>query len=119
MASIWRYDKVQVGERIKKRRRALAFTQEDLSEKIGKSVRFLSDVERGAAGMSLDTMLDICSVLELSPNILLLGDNQNFPYNSFFTTAAACLSNCTLSERTKILNTAIEIVLAFYSSVKK
>lgn len=74
------YDKKAVGERIRSRRKALGLSQEDFAERIGRVPKFCADIERGQVGMSIETMLGICSLLKMSPNQLLLGElDQNQP----------------------------------------
>ncbi len=74
---MWRYDKKTVGEKIKKQRKTLDLTQDELAEKIGKSTKFCADVERGTTGMSIDTMLGFCSVLKLSPDMLFYNNPEH------------------------------------------
>ncbi|WP_178023486.1 helix-turn-helix domain-containing protein [uncultured Paenibacillus sp.] len=69
------YDKKAVGERIRSRRKALGLSQEDFAERIGRVPKFCADIERGLVGMSIETMLGVCSLLKMSPNQLLLGDS--------------------------------------------
>ena len=68
------YRKTEVGNCIRERRRSLGLTQEQLAEKIDKSWRFIADLERGKVGMSIETLLCLCSVLKTTPNDLLLFD---------------------------------------------
>jgi len=68
------YDKAAVGARIRKKRSALRLTQDDLAEKIDMSGRSVTDLERGAVGMSIETLLDLCDALKTTPNDLLLPD---------------------------------------------
>lgn len=70
------YDKVAVGERIRLQRKVLNMSPDEFAERIGRVPRFCSDIERGQAGMSIDTMLNICSLLKISPNFLLLGKSD-------------------------------------------
>lgn len=44
------------GERLRSRRNLLSFTQEDIAEKIGISLRFYQMIERGEKSVSLDTL---------------------------------------------------------------
>lgn len=69
------YDKRAVGRRIQQRRKAKKLTQIKLDEKIGKASPYIADIERGAAGMSVETMLSICEQLDTTPNYILLGIN--------------------------------------------
>ncbi len=66
------YDKKAVGKEIRKRRLAMGLTQEQTAEKIDRAVRFYSRIELGTVGMSVDTLLAICSVLKTTPNAILL-----------------------------------------------
>ena len=66
------YDKAAVGARMQSKRKELRITQEKLAEMIDKSVRLVVDVERGVAGMSIETLLRTCNVLKITPNDLLL-----------------------------------------------
>ena len=68
------YDKVAVGARIQKKRNECNYTQEALAEAIECSVRHIVDMERGAVGMSIETLLKLCSILKTTPNALLLPD---------------------------------------------
>jgi transcriptional regulator with XRE-family HTH domain len=71
------YNIKNVGERIRSQRKALGLSQEEFSEKIGRVPKFCADIERGQAGMSINTMLKICSLLKMSPNQLLLGQEED------------------------------------------
>jgi transcriptional regulator with XRE-family HTH domain len=92
------YDKKNVGERIRYQRKALGLSQEEFSEKIGRVPKFCADIERGQAGMSLETMLKICSLLKMSPNQLLLGkeEDQSKDETSLILSA---LDQCTECQR--------------------
>jgi transcriptional regulator with XRE-family HTH domain len=65
-----------VGDRIKARRLALEWTQEELCKKAGISAGFLSDLENGKRSVSAETLLDIARVLSLSLDYLMKGDTQ-------------------------------------------
>jgi len=65
-----------VGERIKKRRIELGWTQDQLGQKAGISKSFLSDLENGKRSVSADNLLDIARVLNLSLDYLMTGDEK-------------------------------------------
>ncbi|MFB9278687.1 helix-turn-helix domain-containing protein [Cohnella cellulosilytica] len=93
------YDKKKVGERIRTRRKALNISQEEFAERIGRVPKFCADIERGQAGMSIETMLSICTFLKLSPNELLLGlDTITTTYNETDLIISA-LNQCTDKQR--------------------
>lgn len=64
---------VEIGGRLRAARRARGLTQEQLAEKIDLSPLFLSYVECGQKGMSLQTMEKICRALDIPADYLLLG----------------------------------------------
>ena len=51
------YDRARTGRRIQAQRMALKLTQEKLAERMDCSLRFVADVERGAVGMSIDSLM--------------------------------------------------------------
>lgn len=65
-----------VGERIKKRRTELGWTQDQLAQKAGISKSFLSDLENGKRSVSADNLLDIARVLNLSLDYLMKGEES-------------------------------------------
>lgn len=62
-----------MGARLRARRIALELTQEGLAERTGMSVRFLVDVERGRANVSVHRLADLCAALDLSLEDLFVG----------------------------------------------
>lgn len=66
-----------VGERIKKRRTELGWTQEQLAQKAGISKSFLSELENGKRSVSADNLLDIARVLNLSLDYLMTGEEPD------------------------------------------
>lgn len=64
-------DYAALGQRIRTYRRALHMTQEELAEKAGLSASFLGHIERGSRVASLDTLVQLCHALHVTPNELL------------------------------------------------
>lgn len=69
------YKSQELGNNIKDIRQKNNYTQEEFSEKIGITPQFLSSVERGLVGISLNTAIKICNVgncssVELFKNII-------------------------------------------------
>ena len=62
-----------VGERIRKRRNELGWTQDVLAQKAGVSKSFLSDLENGKRNVGADTLYDIARALSLSLDYLMTG----------------------------------------------
>lgn len=67
------YDIVESGKRIASLRKNAGYTQEQFGEKIGLSYRSIADIERGYRGTSIDTLVDISSLLNVSLDYLILG----------------------------------------------
>ena len=59
------------GQRVRSSRRALGLTQEELAEKVGISASFMGHIERGTRVASLETLIALCNVLQVSPQTLL------------------------------------------------
>lgn len=72
---------IQIGERCRQARDASGYTQEQLAEKIEVSTQFLSDAERGVTGMSVSTIIKLCTVLAVSTDFILLGQKRNDSHN--------------------------------------
>lgn len=63
-----------VGERIKRRRAELDWTQEQLAKESGLSKGFLSDLEAGKRSVGADSLLAIANVLGVSMDYLMTGE---------------------------------------------
>lgn len=64
---------IHIGERIHKAREKAGYTQEKLAEKIEVSVQYISDLERGVVGTSIQTLIKICHALSVSSDYILMG----------------------------------------------
>ncbi len=62
-----------IGARIKSERKANKKTQEWLAEQIDVSVGYISQIERGITKISLETLAEICSVLNSDMAYLVAG----------------------------------------------
>lgn len=67
---------IEIGERIKAAREAARLTQEKFAEQIDVSPQFVSDLERGVVGISVQTLKRTCGVLRVSSDDLLFGKAQ-------------------------------------------
>jgi len=55
----------QLGQLVRKRRRALKLTQTELAQKVGSYQKTISKLEVGEPGIKLQTMFDVIAALEL------------------------------------------------------
>ena len=67
-------DLARVGMRIKNCRQAMDLTQEKLAEMIDVSPHYIYEIERGSKTMSLYTLYDLATTLDVSTDYLIYGD---------------------------------------------
>ncbi|AEE15566.1 helix-turn-helix domain-containing protein [Treponema brennaborense] len=67
---------------IKKIRIAKKLNQAELAEKLGLSVKYVSDLETGRSSGSFDTLVNLADALGVEPYELLLPRNQPVNYDS-------------------------------------
>ena len=70
-------DYVKLGERIHQQRRLAKLTQQELAGAANISASFLGHLERGTRRASLETLVSICNVLHISPDLLLQDSLNN------------------------------------------
>ncbi len=62
---------IEIGDRVRQAREKSGLTQEQFAEMIDKTPQFVSDLERGVCGVSLETLRAICEKLHISSDSLL------------------------------------------------
>ena len=65
-----------IGLRLLQYRKMLGMTQADVAEKTELSDRAYANIERGCVNMRLDTLLRICDVLGITPNDILVREEE-------------------------------------------
>lgn len=65
--------KTGMGKRIRQRRNALGFTQEELAEQLGVSVKHLSETERGLSGLSVENLCKLSDLFGVTLDELIRG----------------------------------------------
>ena len=78
------YDFAVVGARIKRAREMRKLTQEYISNQVDVNTQHISDVERGAVGLSIGTLIKICKALGVSADYILFGDGASNTNNPFY-----------------------------------
>lgn len=71
---------VEMGARVKEKRKDLNYTREVLAELVDISPQFLANIESGKKGMSFATLTKLCKCLGVSCDYIVLGktpDNQH------------------------------------------
>ena len=69
----------QLGARVRELRKALDLTQEELAERANITWHFVSALERGTKGATLETLTSLASALEVSLSELFLGVGRPLP----------------------------------------
>ena len=62
---------VEIGARIREARESARMTREGFAEKVDISTQFLTDIERGRMGASLETILKSCDTLGVTTDSIL------------------------------------------------
>ncbi len=62
---------IQYGKKLKKARESLGLTQEKVAEYLGLGPRYISDIERNKTKGSIDTLVKLCNIYNITPNDLL------------------------------------------------
>ena len=75
---------VEIGRRIKTKRKEQKLTQEKLSEIIDVSPSYISEIERGTSISSLSTISKIAGILHISLDYLVFGINKDNASNTFY-----------------------------------
>lgn len=66
-----------IGIRIRKKRKELGYTQEQLAEQMGVTIQMISYAEQGKKAMRPENIVKICDILNMSADYLLTGNNFN------------------------------------------
>lgn len=70
-------DYKKVGSRIAKRRKELGLKQYELCEMIDVNYKYISNLETGRSAPSLELIMNLCEVLETTPDYFLVGTEIN------------------------------------------
>ncbi len=89
----------KLGLKIKEKRKKLGYTQESLSEKLNLSVSHLSHIENGSAKVSLNTLVNIANILNLSLDELFSIDFSNNFISENIKDINEFLKNCSKEEK--------------------
>ena len=64
----------EIGIRIREQREQLRYTREQLAEKLDVSSKFIADIELGVKGVSLKTLVNLSTILDMNVDYLLFGE---------------------------------------------
>ncbi len=66
-----------IGNRIKAERKHLGITQEQLAEMVNVTTHYIYEIERGMKSMSIETLINLSQVLELSLDYIIFGNQRS------------------------------------------
>ena len=102
-----------LGMHIRKRRKEKKYTLEQLAEKLDVSTTFIGQIERAKGIPSLETLIKIANVLEISTDSLLFGDLNSQSGNDFFVSKILELTQTFNSREKELLLKTIETINEF------
>ena len=94
-------DYYQIGQQIRKYRRAQGLSQEQLAEKIGISVTHMSHIETGNTKLSLSVLAALAQALNVRADDLLFDRSENY-HTAQLEEISILLSGCSV-RRLKVL----------------
>lgn len=92
-------DYYQIGQRIRKYRKALGLSQETLAERVGISVPHMSHIETGNTKLSLPVLVALAEALEVRTDDLLFEERRR-ERSTVLAEIDSTLSGCSARELT-------------------
>lgn len=105
-------DYSQIGQRIRRLRKALDLSQEDLAHKVGISATHMSHIETGSTKLSLPVLVAIAETLDVQTDELLK-DRINYSDTFELAETQNILNSCTAEERHVMLETLKSLKTSF------
>ena len=68
------YNRLEAGERLRSKRKNIGWSQERAAEMMNLSAKYYADIERGTCGMSIETLITLCNVYQMSADMILFGE---------------------------------------------
>lgn len=97
----------EIGIRIRKYRKLKNISQEELAEKIDISTTHMSHIETGSTKLSLQVLVDIAQILEVSTDALIFEKTSKLKIQKIETILSDCNEN-EIAFITKIVETSKE-----------
>lgn len=106
------FDLYTIGAKLYEIRRRKGLTQAEVAEKAELSDRTYADIERGHVNMRVETLLKICSALNITPNsILVVEEDINLSEQNLID----ILNDHSNNEK----ETALKLLSVYVHSIKK
>ncbi len=106
------YDFQEIGNKLLSIRKRAGLTQSEVAEAANLSDRTYADIERGTVNMRIETILKICTALQITPDVILTEDNHSL---SVKQQELLCkLEECTQKQK----ETALELLSVYLKSTQ-
>ena len=103
------FDLKIIGRNIQDIRERKSMKRMEIAEKANISERTYADIERGSTKMRIDTLLNVCQALEITPNEFLTRDDKNITYEDI----TSKLNICTDKQK----DTALKLLESYLKSL--
>jgi len=104
------FDFYAIGNKLLSIRKKNGMTQAEVAEVAGLSDRTYADIERGTVNMRIETLLNICRALHITPDDILTKESAEAPD---LDTVFSMLTKCTPHQR----QTAIKLLSVYLDSL--
>lgn len=101
-----------IGQRIREQRIYLGYTRESLSEQLGITPKFCSDIELGQKGMSIQTLCNLSRTLKVSTDYILFGKEAGSTASSTADPLFSMIHQCPAQKRDYLENILKSFLLA-------
>lgn len=64
-------EKIKIGSILRRTRKSLGYTQEEVAERLDLASRYISDIERDKTKGSIDTLIKLCNIYHVTPTHVL------------------------------------------------
>ncbi len=62
---------IKIGDLLRRTRKSLGYTQEEVAEMLDLASRYISDIERDKTKGSVDTLVKLCNIYHITPTYVL------------------------------------------------
>ena len=62
---------IKIGDILRRTRKSLGYTQEEVAEMLDLASRYISDIERDKTKGSVDTLVKLCNIYHITPTYVL------------------------------------------------
>lgn len=109
---------VEIGSRIAKLRKDNHMTQEQFAEKLDISIKHCSSVERGLSSLSLEKLIDVSNLFDVSMDYLIKGSSANANSIDYICSVLpqSCISIMTSNDKDEIQ--LLQEYLRLYSKIR-